>query len=244
MKTNVLKSTLLATSVLAVTASNSASAHFWAGLNGGIGHGHNSVGSANTVTDGTRNANLSTLGAIGGISFGWGMPFSNDAFFAGLQVGADLSNISGQTRESIDRFANGLQVEQKTELKRKHSFDAALKLGTYIDNVLAYIKLGVGFAQYELKSTFASLNPAVPITNGSKTFKKYFVSFRPAVGFDVPVSDCLNVGLVYEHEFTKSKSFNQNINSNGAIQTANLSVKPSTGTVRVTVNYKFGQGVA
>lgn len=201
---------LIAASAVALMA---ASAHadsgnmtgFYTGLSLGYGIGYNDLKNDGDSED------ISTDGAVGTLFLGYQKDFGR--FVAGLEAHGSITGADGTSRDSNgDTFS----------LDRNHAYGIAAKLGTKLNNWLAYVKLGYERAEYELKATSAA---------GSVKRDRNFNSFLLGLGMETMVTSNLMFGGEYTHSFASDKTLR--------LGNEDFKVDPRFGEFKLRLAYKF-----
>lgn len=211
--------TLIASSAVAVALATSAMADahkmtgFYAGVNVGYGAGRTNIDSKNLTSPVKNDAGLE--GVIGGLHLGYQHDFNNQ-FVGGLELSGNLSNTNGKVSVDGDKI---------TDLKRKHAFGIAARLGMKINSWLAYVKLGWESAKFDL--TGASTAAADATAKKSHRLN----GFVPGIGMETMLTQNIMFGGEWTYTMYSSKSF-----KTGDID---HKVKPRIGDFKLRLSYKF-----
>lgn len=183
-----------------------------------------------------KNKNMGGEGIIGGLNLAWGYIFSNH-FFLGIDAKGELSNLDGKFAEgAFDVFQN------QTHAKLKNTFGGGLKIGGIVSSVLPYIRVGVVSSEWRSSS--------ILIISGNKGFRdkrKNALGIEASVGIDVPLTENIAFGLVFNHvEYLK---FNYNViihdnipHTSGPCNCPPLlttKIRPRTSAILLSVKYRL-----
>lgn len=249
MKHKFLKSITM-TSALVCTAAT-LSAHtlpmFYVGGKIGYGKAGGSFKASNPadgeLAGGGKADNFYGNSLSGGINFGFGYFIDcNKTFYLGLEGIADYSRMEAK-READTNIGGDIQNGITNRLKRTYTLGAAVKAGAVLNQaVMPYLKIGVVASKWKLNSKYNNQNP-VSVTKDCASTSKHLAGLLLGVGVDIPVTDCVDVGMEVTYtKYRKLKLTHQY--SNNPADVLNVKVSPSSTEFHVTAKYKFNASTA
>ena len=164
-------------------------------------------------------------GFTGGIFAGWGKEFASR-----LYAGLELSYLMDTAKvKALD-----IAAAETVQLKKKDTFEAALRLGMAMNNALPYIK--VGFANSKFENSFEN-------TVGKLKESKRLNGFVVGAGIDMKVAPKMMVGLGYTYTaFKKWKGKKVSPSAAAMDPTTNHmkhEMKPTSHNIMLRVAYTF-----
>lgn len=166
-------------------------------------------------------------GFAGGIFAGYGKEFAS-RFYAGLELSylMDIAKV-----KALDTAP-----DETVELKKKDTFEAAVRLGLAMNNVLPYIK--VGFANSKFQTKFENGENPAKVFNQSKRLNGFVVG----AGIDMKVSPKLMAGLGYTYTAYKKLKGKDVTPDGGDVVADNYlrnGYKPTSHNIMLRVAYTF-----
>lgn len=231
--------------------SYSANARLSLGIRGGGAQVFSKVDTDYSKSDGAISGNhknstdMASRGFMGGITLEEGAYLSDKKFYMGIVAGLNFYSVRGKDFRTVDSpmLPIGGKIKNNIDLRKRYSFDISAKFGYQLtESTLSYLKLGVSVSKYELTShIFTSDVVGVGFVDNSRTFKKHFLSFKPAVGIEVAMSKNMSLGIEYSHEISEKKTFTQNYDPVGNVPVQELPhvLRPQTGTIALFLSYKI-----
>lgn len=220
--TSISALTLCFLSSLSMTQANSS---FYVG--GSLGHQSAALKNEKKLFTGDA-ASTSSKAAGNGISGSFHIGYDyvlNKRFYLGLEASLGLSSLQTKQTESY-----GLTLVT-TEAQQKDFYSLSFKPGISFNNVFGYLKAGMTFSQWKLRSKLSFTD--VP----NKDLRKYIMGFDVGVGVDVPLHEKMSVGLLYSTTFFQKRCFS-NFNSAGT-EILRTKISPQVNTFSLRVNYKI-----
>jgi opacity protein-like surface antigen len=186
-----MKKLLLATALLATTASAGNFDQMYAGVKLDYAWPTMETKYAETSVADTK-ANLKSTGVEIDLFLGQNFQMNSDWTYGfELQVGHGLS-------ESKKSFKNTANADVQAKSRRAWKFGASARMGRMFNNVLVYGRLGLNATQYSTKFTHA--------TETKKTQSFYAWSLVPGLGAEYAISNGINARLEGTYEFGLNKS--------------------------------------
>lgn len=153
----------------------------------------NGVGSPVPILD---NFDLTEESFTGGFQIGYGARFAKH-FYVGLEGDILFGNMNDNRIDRVDR--NQPEKKVLTEVKGTTRYGLAARLGGYWQQTLFYLRFGVEWERFKLRTTSSQIS-----TDPGGTFldltldKKYTkAAFTPGVGFETQLFDKASLGLEY-----------------------------------------------